>query len=78
MKTQRELIKDACTQRNITIKKMCDDLGINYDAYRTAIRMKPLGSQKYLIIAKYLDLDLMELMSAPFDKPLTKKESEKR
>lgn len=75
MKTQRELVNAACKNKGITVKKMCDDLGINYDTYKSSIRRNPLGGQRYLAIAKYLDLDLMELMSAPFDKPLIKKES---
>lgn len=68
--TQRQLIKQALVQKNITAKKMCEDLGLNYMSYATGIRRKPLMGSTYVAISDYLNIDLRTLMTAPFDKPI--------
>lgn len=69
LKTQRDIIKDACDLKGITVKEMCNELNLNYQSYRTSIVREYLSLNKYLLISKYLDLDLNILLNAPFDKP---------
>lgn len=68
MKTQREIIKDACTRKNITMRIMCDDLNINYASFKSSIRRARLNSQTAMKISKYLDIGIFELISAPIKK----------
>lgn len=68
-KTQRELINDACNEKGITVKELCNILGINSTSYFSTIRREHLSVNKYLLISNYLNLDLNILMNAPFDKP---------
>lgn len=72
METQREIIKEACNRKNITIRKMCDDLNINYEGFRSAVRRARLRSQTAMKISKYLDIDIFELISAPISTTIKK------
>ena len=74
MKTQKEIIKNACGKKNITLQKMCQDLNINYNGFKSSIRRARLSSQKAMKISKYLDIDIFELISAPISTPIKKGE----
>lgn len=69
IKTQRLLIKEACQSKGITIKRLCDDLNLSYNAFKANIRTQYLGRKNVKRISEYLDLDLVELMNAPLDNP---------
>lgn len=76
MKTQRDLIKEACKTKNITVKKMCEDINLNYKTYRSKIAYFKLTGKKCLLISEYLDIDLKTLMTAPLDKPIKSKKKD--
>lgn len=68
MRTQKEIIKNACKKKNITMQKMCQDLNINYNGFKSSIRQARLKSQTAMRISKYLDINIFELISAPIKK----------
>lgn len=76
--TQKELISRGCDVLGITMKDMCEELNLNYKSFMSTIIREPLSGSKYFKIAKYLNLDLMELMGAPFDKPRSEEQKRKR
>lgn len=65
MKTQQDLINEACKNKGILLKTMCSDLNINYKSYRSAVRQSKFSYKRALKICDYLNIDLHELMAAP-------------
>lgn len=64
-KTSTDYIKYLCQKKGITIKEMCNALDFNFDGFNSSFRRKHLKPERAIKLVKYLDGDLMTLMSLP-------------
>lgn len=65
MKSQKDLIYEACEAKGISVSRMCQDLNINYGTFRIAITQRKLSADMVLKTCKYLDIDALTLLEAP-------------
>lgn len=68
MNYQDELIYEACTNKNIKLKIVCEDLNLNYESIRTALKRSKLKADVLYDIAEYLDINIKDLMKSKVKK----------
>lgn len=54
-------IKSLCKINNISVKKLCLDLKFNYNSFRINAPRNNLSADKIIKIAKYFNINLLEL-----------------
>ena len=64
-KNSTDYIEYLCQLKGITIKELCDALNFNFDAFVSGYRKQRLKPERAIKVIKYLDGDLMTLMSLP-------------
>ena len=64
-KTSTDYIEYLCQKKGITVKEMCEILDFNYDGFISGYRRRQLKLDRAIKLIKYLDGDLMELMTLP-------------
>lgn len=62
-----------CQQKGITIKKMCEDLDFNYQAFRSNYRRNRLNRDHLFKLINYLNADFTLLMTLPLSSELKKR-----
>lgn len=61
--TFSQLIKSECKKRNIKLKTMCTDCGINYKKFSERYKHKRVKVEWIIAISHYFDLDLEMLLT---------------
>lgn len=61
---QHDMIREALKKKNITLKKMCEDLNLNYGSIRFKLGRQRFGTDMGLKVSEYLDIDFKELQTA--------------
>ena len=64
-KSSTDYIEYLCQLKGITIKELCDALDFNFNAFVSGYRKYRLKPERAIKVIKYLDGDLMTLMSLP-------------